>query len=55
MTQIDRVLERLDTQLENGEISSDEYAKELREIERDYRTAAEQAAAEAYRDELERW
>ena len=40
---------------ESGEISHAEAAKQLRDLQRDYRAAAEDAAQGAYEQELERW
>jgi hypothetical protein len=38
-----------------GIITHKEAQTELRELQRDYRGAAEEAAENAYREELERW
>jgi hypothetical protein len=38
-----------------GEITNAEMWAELKELQRDYRAAAEEAAREAYDQELERW
>lgn len=45
------IIERYD----RGEITNPEMWKEIRELQRDYRSAAEQSALEAYERELERW
>jgi hypothetical protein len=45
----------LDEQYAAGTITSAEYAKELRELQRDYRAAAEEAAQDAYETELRYW
>ena len=52
---MDREEESLYRQLERGEITNEEYSRELRELQRDYREAAREAAENAYRDEAERW
>lgn len=56
---IERQYEReerdIDERLNRGEISNDEYWKELRDLQRDYRSAAEEAAQDAYDLELSRW
>ena len=51
----DRELRRLDDQLEEGSISRDEYDESVRQIERDYREAAREAAENAYQEEINRW
>jgi len=45
----------LEDALEAGEISSAEYTKEVNELYRDYQASAEEAAQEAYDDEMGRW
>ena len=55
MTQLEREEENLEQQLEGGEITQQEYNRELQELYRDYRNAAEEAAQNAYDDEIERW
>ena len=40
---------------ERGEITREEHDRELRELERDCRAAAQEAAEDAYHDELEAW
>lgn len=45
----------LEEQHANGEISTAEFNREMRELERDYGAAAEEAAQRAYDDEMERW
>ena len=39
----------------SGEIKMKEYIKQMRELQRDYQGAAEEAAEEAYRNEMARW
>jgi hypothetical protein len=41
--------------MNSGEISNAEGWKQIRELQRDYRAAAQEAAQEAYDRELERW
>ncbi len=45
----------LEEQLANGEITNAEFNKEMRELQRDYRAAAEEAAQEAYDNEMGCW
>jgi len=51
----EREEEEIERQLNDGEIDIKEYNKRMREIARDYRTAAEESAREKYDDEMERW
>ena len=53
--QMEREEDQLDRDLAEGRISQKEYNREMRELHRDYAGAAEEAASEAYRTELERW
>jgi hypothetical protein len=55
MNQLEREIECLDSELERGEISSAEYTKEYNLLLREYRYAAEEAAQQAYDEELSRW
>lgn len=55
MSQFDKEMEEIDNRLAAGEITNEEHRKEVRELLRAYRDAAEEAAEEAYRHELERW
>lgn len=55
MNQWEREEEQLERDLADGLISQKEYQQQLRELQRDYRGAAEEAADRAYRDEMERW
>lgn len=45
----------LEDALASGEIGQGEYNSEMRELERDYRDAAQEAAQGAYENELENW
>ena len=53
--QIEREEQILEYQLANGEITIEQYNKEMIELQRDYRAASEEAAEEAYRNEMDRW
>jgi len=51
-TRLEKEIERV----ENDEyMTQSEKNREIRELERDYRSAAREAAQEAYDDEMERW
>jgi hypothetical protein len=45
----------LQEQLDSGAISVQEYNREIRELQRDYHAAAQEAAQDAYDREYERW
>lgn len=45
----------LEEQYERGEITTKEFTTALNELRRDHQAAAQEAAEQAYRDELERW
>ena len=51
---IEREEQYLEDQLANGEITNAEFNREMREIQRYYRAAAEEAAEEAYDNEIGR-
>ena len=59
MNQYEREEEQLERDLAEGRISSAEYSRQLREMQRDYRDeargAADEAAERAYQDEIGRW
>lgn len=55
MNQFDREIERLENELACGEITQREYIKQMNKLERDYRAEAEEAAQQAYDDEINRW
>jgi hypothetical protein len=55
MSQFDREEEALDRAYQNGDITLKQYQDEMRELQRDYRGAAQEAAERAYEDELDRW
>ena len=54
-SQFDRELDLLDEALASGHITVQQYSKQLRELQRDYQAAAEEAAQQAHDDELARW
>lgn len=54
-SQFDREMDDIDQAEADGRMSREEAARERRELQRDYRGAAEEAAENAYREELERW
>ena len=51
----DKQVDILDDELANGMITTQEYNEQVRELERDYREMADQAAQDAYEDERSRW
>ena len=53
--QFEREVEHLQQQVADGVISQAEFNDEMHELERDFRGAAEEAAEDAYRRELECW
>lgn len=53
--QLDREIESLERDYENGFISINELNRSIRELERDYAEAARERAQEAYENELDRW
>lgn len=55
MDAFEREEQYLEEQLESGAMTIKEYNKEMRELQRDYRAQAEEAAQRAYDDEMERW
>lgn len=55
MDQFDTEVESLETDLANGDITLKEYSSSLRELEKDYSGAAQEAAQEAYDNEMDRW
>lgn len=54
-SQYEREEQQLDDDLSSGRITSAEYTKQLRELQRDYRAAAEESAQGAYDRELGNW
>lgn len=55
MDAFEREEQMLEEQLANGEISNEEFNDEMRELQRDYRGAAQEAAESAYNDVMGRW
>jgi hypothetical protein len=55
MDMLDREEELLAKAYENGELTLEEYNKELQDMRREYRWLAEEAAQEAYDNEMQRW
>ena len=55
MNQFDRKEQDICDRESQGIISRKEAAEEMRELYRDYREAAHEAAREAYERELDRW
>ena len=55
MNQFDREEDSIMEMEASGEIGSREASRMLRELQRDYRSAAEESAREAYERELDRW
>ncbi len=53
--QMEREVEQLERDLADGHISQAKFNKEMREMERDYRAAAEESARDAYDREMDRW
>ena len=54
-TQLEREERYIEEAYEHGEITTKERDRELRELSIDFRSAAEEAAQEAYDREMERW
>ena len=54
-SQLEQEERYLEEQYEAGEISNKQFTREINELYRDYRAAAEEAAQEAYDNEMERW
>ena len=54
-SQYEREERDIEERLARGEISIEDFNTELRELQRDYRAAAEESAYQAYQDELSRW
>ncbi len=52
---LEKEQELLEEQLQRGEITGEEYNREMREMEREYGAQAEERAQEAYDQEMERW
>ena len=55
MNQLDREEDALLDAYERGDIDRREYNESMRELQREYRWMAQEAAQEAYDREMERW
>ena len=55
MNMYEREEQNLEEMLANEEITLAEYNEQMRELQRDMRDAAQEAAHQAYEDELGRW
>jgi len=53
--QIERAQDKLEKLLDEGAISQKEFNEEMRDLQREYMAAAEEAAEAAYRDEMGQW
>ena len=51
----EKEVERLERELEDGDLSPAEFHAAIREMERDYRADAEEDARQAYDERLEQW
>ncbi len=51
----EREEEALEECYNNGEITAKEFNKQMQELQRDYRAAAQESAQEAYVNEMGRW
>ena len=54
-TQFEREEDAIEQAHSEGRISLKERNEQLRELQRDYRAAAEESAQSAYDDEMQRW
>ena len=54
-TQREREEQDLADQVNSGEISEQEFRREMADLQRGYRVMAEEAAQEAYDDVMDRW
>lgn len=54
-TQYEREEDHLVEQFNSGQITQKEYNEQMRDLQRDYRAQAQEAAQEAYDREMERW
>ena len=55
MNMYEREEQALEDELANEEITLAEYNEQMRELQRDMRDAAQEAAQTAYENELDRW
>lgn len=54
-TQLEREENHLIEMLNSGQITHEQFRKEMREMQRDYQSQAEESAQRAYDDEMARW
>lgn len=54
-SEFEREEDQLHEDLRAGLITEAEFRKQLRELQQDYRFAAQEAAQDAYDNEMERW
>ncbi len=54
-SQFDREEDHLVELVNSGQISQEQFRKEMRELQRDYRAMAQEAAQDAYDREMDRW
>lgn len=55
MDQYDREMDEFDRQLDDGTLTPEEHRQAVKKLHQDYRAAAEEAAEQAYCDELSNW
>lgn len=55
MDAYDREMEAIEDDYANGDLTVTEFNQAIREVESDYRAAAEESAQSAYDNEMERW
>lgn len=55
MGPFEREEQAIDDAYANGDISATEYREQMRDLQRDYRGAAEEAAQDAYDREMSNW
>lgn len=55
MNQFDREEQQLENDYAAGLISREEHNRQMRDLQRDCRAAAEESAREAYEREMDRW
>jgi predicted RNA-binding protein associated with RNAse of E/G family len=54
-SQIEREEDHLVEQVNSGQITREQFNKEMRELQREYRAMAQENAERAYDDEMARW
>lgn len=53
--QFEIAMEQIDEEYRNGDLSDSEYTTAINDIEKSYQAEAEQAAQEAYDNEMSNW